>query len=47
MLHEITVRHHAFLFKEHRPVSKADYEKLMRSYRRLIQLIRSGDGDPS
>lgn len=45
MLHEITVRHHAFLFKEHRPVSKADYEKLMRSYRRLIQLIRSGDGD--
>ena len=31
MLHEITVRHTAFLFKERRPVSKADYEKLMRS----------------
>src|SRR4029078_13457994 len=28
MLHEITVRHHAFLFKERRPVSKCDYDKL-------------------
>lgn len=45
MLHEITVRHTAFLFKERRPVSKSDYEKLMRSYRRLMVLIRSGDGD--
>lgn len=45
MLHEITVRHHAFLFKERRPVSKSDYDKLMRSYRKLIHLIRSGDGD--
>ena len=44
MLHEITVRHTAFVFKEGRPVSKADYEKLMRSYRRLMQLLRSGDG---
>jgi GntR family transcriptional regulator, transcriptional repressor for pyruvate dehydrogenase complex len=44
MLHEITVRHTAFVFKERRPVSKADYEKLMRSYRRLMQLLRSGDG---
>ena len=44
MLHEITVRHTAFAFKERRPVSKADYEKLMRSYRRLMQLMRSGDG---
>ena len=43
MLHEITVRHTAFVFKERRPVSKADYEKLMRSYRRLMQLMRSGD----
>ena len=40
MLHEITVRHTAFVFKERRPVSKADYEKLMRSYRRLMQLMR-------
>jgi DNA-binding FadR family transcriptional regulator len=44
MLHEITVRHTAFVFNERRPVSKADYEKLMRSYRRLMQLLRSGDG---
>jgi GntR family transcriptional repressor for pyruvate dehydrogenase complex len=44
MLHEITVRHTAFVFKERRPVSKADYEKLMRSYRRLMELMRSGDG---
>jgi DNA-binding FadR family transcriptional regulator len=44
MLHEITVRHTAFVFKEGRPVSKADYDKLMRSYRRLMQLLRSGDG---
>jgi DNA-binding FadR family transcriptional regulator len=44
MLYEITVRHTAFAFKEGRPVSKADYDKLMRSYRRLMQLLRSGDG---
>jgi GntR family transcriptional regulator, transcriptional repressor for pyruvate dehydrogenase complex len=44
MLHEITVRHTALAFKEGRPVSKADYDKLMRSYRRLMQLLRSGDG---
>lgn len=44
MLHEITVRHNAFLFKERRPVSKSDYDKLMRSYRKLIDLARSGDG---
>ena len=44
MLHEITVRHTAFVFKERRPVSKSDYEKLMRSYARLMKLLRSGDG---
>jgi len=44
MLHEIQVRHMAFVFKERRPVSKADYEKLMRSYGRLMKLVRSGDG---
>ena len=44
MLHEITVRHTAFAMKESNPPSKADYEKLMRSYRRLVQLMRSGDG---
>ena len=44
MLHEITVRHTAFVFKEGRPVSKADYDKLMRSYGRLMKLLRAGDG---
>jgi GntR family transcriptional regulator, transcriptional repressor for pyruvate dehydrogenase complex len=44
MLHEITVRHTEFAFKEGRPVSKADYDKLMRSYGRLLRLLRSGDG---
>ena len=44
MLHEIQVRHTAFVFKERRPVSKADYEKVMRSYRRLMEFMRSGDG---
>ena len=42
MLHEITVRHTAFVFKERRPVSKADYEKVMRSYRRLMELHALG-----
>jgi DNA-binding FadR family transcriptional regulator len=44
MLHEITVRHTAFVFKEGRPVSKADYDKLMRSYARLMRLLRAADG---
>ncbi|KAA0095361.1 FadR family transcriptional regulator [Mycolicibacterium sp. P1-18] len=44
MLHEITVRHTAFAIKEHREVSKADYDKLTRSYRRLMTLLRAGDG---
>jgi GntR family transcriptional repressor for pyruvate dehydrogenase complex len=44
MLHEITVRHTAFAIKEHRQVTKADYDKLMRSYRRLMTLLREGDG---
>ncbi len=43
MLHEITVRHTAFVFKERRPVSKADYDKLIRSYRKLMQFLRAGD----
>jgi GntR family transcriptional regulator, transcriptional repressor for pyruvate dehydrogenase complex len=44
MLHEITVRHTAFAMNETHPLSKAGYEKLMRSYRRLLALMRSGDG---
>jgi GntR family transcriptional repressor for pyruvate dehydrogenase complex len=43
MLHEITVRHTAFAIKERRQVSKADYDKLLRSYRRLLVLLRAGD----
>ena len=45
MLHEITVRHTAFVFKEQGPVSKADYDKLIRSYRRLMQFLRAGDAE--
>lgn len=45
MLHEITVRHMAFVFKEQRPVSKSDFEKLIRSYRKLLHFVRSGDAD--
>ncbi|BBX53632.1 FadR/GntR family transcriptional regulator [Mycolicibacterium poriferae] len=45
MLHEITVRHTAFVFNERRPVSRDDYEKLMRSYRKLLQFLRAGDAD--
>jgi DNA-binding FadR family transcriptional regulator len=44
MLHEITVRHTAFAIKERHEVSKADYDKLSRSYRRMMTLVRSGDG---
>jgi GntR family transcriptional repressor for pyruvate dehydrogenase complex len=44
MLHEITVRHTAFAIKERRQVPKSDYDKLTRSYRRLLTLMRSGDG---
>ncbi len=43
MLHEITVRHTAFVFNERRPASKDDYDKLTRSYRRLLKLMRAGD----
>lgn len=44
MLHEITVRHTAFAINEHHQVSKADYDKLIRSYKRLLGLLREGDG---
>ena len=45
MLHEITVRHMAFVINERRPVSKADYDKLIRSYRKLMQFLRAGDAE--
>jgi DNA-binding FadR family transcriptional regulator len=45
MLHEITVRHTAFVFNERRPVSKADYDTLLRSYRKLMVFLRAGDAE--
>ena len=44
MLHEITVRHIAVAINEQRPVSKPQYDKLLKSYRRLLDLVRAGDG---
>lgn len=45
MLHEITERHTAVAIARRRSVPKADYDKLVRSYRRLIKLLRARDGD--
>src|SRR5690606_19708178 len=44
MLHEITVRHTAFALEGERTLSKPDYDKLMKSYWRLMKLVRAGDG---
>lgn len=44
MLHEITVRHTEVALRGERSLSKADYDKLLRSYRRLLKLVRAGDG---
>ena len=43
MLQEITVRHTAFAMRENRPMSKSDYDIVMRSHKRLITLMRSGN----
>lgn len=43
MLHEITERHTAAAISRRRRVPRADYERLVRSYRRLIDLLGSGD----
>lgn len=45
MLHEITERHTVVAIARRRSVPKADYDKLVRSYRRLIKLLRARDGD--
>jgi DNA-binding FadR family transcriptional regulator len=45
MLHEITERHTAVAVARKRSVPKGDYEKLVRSYRHLIKLLRARDGD--
>jgi GntR family transcriptional regulator, transcriptional repressor for pyruvate dehydrogenase complex len=44
MLHEITERHTAEAINKRR-VPEAEYQKLLRSYRRLIDLLRAGEGD--
>lgn len=44
MLHEITERHTAAAINEKRTVPKAQYDKLLRSYRHLIDLARARDG---
>ena len=44
MLHEITERHTAEAIRK-RKVPDAQYQKLLRSYRRLIELLRAGDAD--
>ncbi|QLL09842.1 FadR family transcriptional regulator [Mycobacterium vicinigordonae] len=45
MLHEITERHTAVALSRKRSVPKADYEKVVRSYRHLINLLRAHDGE--
>lgn len=44
MLHEITERHIAASINERRQVPQAQYDKLLRSYRRLIELARARNG---
>jgi DNA-binding FadR family transcriptional regulator len=44
MLHEITERHTAATINEKRSVPRAQYDKLLRSYRHLIDLVRARDG---
>jgi GntR family transcriptional repressor for pyruvate dehydrogenase complex len=45
MVHELTERHTAAAIKRKRTVTQADYDMLRRSNRRLINLLRAGDGD--
>lgn len=45
MLNEITERHTAAAISKKRHVPKSDYEKLIRSYRHLIDLFRAGEAD--
>jgi len=45
MLHEITERHTAVAVARKRAVPQGDYDKLVRSYRHLIELLRARDGE--
>ncbi|ETB42811.1 GntR family transcriptional regulator [Mycobacterium avium subsp. hominissuis 10-5606] len=44
MLHDITVRHTAAAIGRARPVPESEYDKLSRSYQRLLKLLRAHDG---
>jgi GntR family transcriptional regulator, transcriptional repressor for pyruvate dehydrogenase complex len=44
MLHEISERHTEAALKERRTVPRAHYDKLVKSYGRLIELLRAGKG---
>jgi GntR family transcriptional repressor for pyruvate dehydrogenase complex len=45
MLHETAEKHYAAAIKRKRTVAADDYHKVIRSYRRLIEFLRAGDGD--
>jgi len=45
MLHEIAEKHTAVAIRLKRGVPVADYDNAIRSYRRLIELLRAGDGE--
>jgi GntR family transcriptional regulator, transcriptional repressor for pyruvate dehydrogenase complex len=45
MLNEITERHTEVSIKRQQKASKSDYDNLIRSYHRLIDLLRAGDAD--
>jgi GntR family transcriptional regulator, transcriptional repressor for pyruvate dehydrogenase complex len=45
MLHEITQRHTAAALRERRNPPRAQYEKLLRSYNHLLDLVRARDGE--
>jgi DNA-binding FadR family transcriptional regulator len=44
MLHDITVRHTAAAIRRARGVPESEYDKLFRSYHRLLELLRAHDG---
>lgn len=45
MLHEIVEKHTTAALKQLRSVRDEDYQRMIRSYRRLIELARAGDAD--
>jgi GntR family transcriptional regulator, transcriptional repressor for pyruvate dehydrogenase complex len=45
MLHTISEQHTVEVLRRRRKISAAQYQVLLRSYHRLIELVRSGDAD--